>query len=120
MPGSWSHLLWFQNGSSCPIAAFCATIDNANFCLVHTGVCVEYHCMKSHQLWSLLLAASTSAAKHPPEWMQREIAIPHFVYFNGGTNETHKHEDIAWESPGYLTFIAEYYDCLPRVSLSSS
>lgn len=60
-------------------------------------------------------AIAATTYNYPTDWMHREISVPHLVYFAGGDNETHKHENVGWESTGYLTYIAEYYNCLPEV-----
>ena len=59
------------------------------------------------------IAATTYS--YATDWMQKEISVPFLVFFAGGTNETHRHQNIGLESMGYLTFIAQYYNCLPKV-----
>lgn len=49
--------------------------------------------------------------------MPRDIPIPFLVYYSGSENSSHRHPNVGFEAMGYLTFIAEYYDCLPKVSL---
>ncbi|DBB13408.1 TPA: hypothetical protein ACH3X3_005140 [Trebouxia sp. C0006] len=52
--------------------------------------------------------------------MKRHIAVPFMVYHevtDGQDNAGHANIEGAYEAGSYLTFIAEYYDCLPEVTL---
>lgn len=49
-------------------------------------------------------------------YMAQHISVPYFIYRAGNTSHTHNHPNLANEALGYLTFIAEYYNCLPNVS----
>ena len=50
--------------------------------------------------------------------MADHLSIPYFVYVAHGGNQTgkvHTHLNRGLEVMGYLMFIADYYDCLPKV-----
>lgn len=50
-------------------------------------------------------------------WFNDLISIPYMVYHAGGDNTSHSHPNHGNEAMGYLMFMAEYYDCLPNVTL---
>ena len=64
---------------------------------------------------SLLLPAATNY-NTDISYMAQHISVPYFIYRAGNTSHTHNHPNLANEALGYLTFIAEYYNCLPNVS----
>lgn len=74
-------------------------------------------CKGSKSMGDRLLVTDTVRDVYATEWIQREIEIPHLIYYTGGTNESHKHVNAGREAAGYLTYIAEYYECLPEVTL---
>jgi len=76
---------------------------------------VDDRCQGSKSLGDRFMI--TTSFQKPTAWMQKEISVPFFVYYAGGSNESHKHENVGNEAMGYLTFIAEYYNCLPEVML---
>ena len=47
-------------------------------------------------------------------WLEKLSAIPHDIYHENESAH-HRHSHVGLESMAYLRFIAEHYDCLPKV-----
>ena len=52
--------------------------------------------------------------------MRKELDVPFFIYTAGGTNETHRHDNVGWESTGEIIAPQnefERYIAKPKVQL---
>ena len=58
------------------------------------------------------------AARHDEDvsWLATHLdGIPFMVYQDGDETAAHHHVSVGREAMAYLTFISEYYSCLPEV-----
>ncbi|KAL0029693.1 hypothetical protein WJX79_002730 [Trebouxia sp. C0005] len=84
---------------------------------------VTSKCANSHHALAQNLLVAAAAADSDTAWMSREIPVPFLTYYQADTHSgsaaapSHTFVPGANEAGAYLTFIAEYYDCLPEVTL---
>lgn len=76
----------------------------------------QLQCLEDSYFVLLHFAATTFDSN--TTWLNELVSVPYMVYHAGDTSKSHNHPSHANEAMGYLWFLAEYYDCLPNVSLS--
>ena len=75
----------------------------------------QLQCLKDSCYILLYFAATTFESN--TTWLNELVSVPYIFYHAGETSKSHNHPSHANEAMGYLWFLAEYYECLPNVSL---